>query len=138
LGARRTTPTDAANQLTTETWKDALGATVNTKSYTYDDAGNVLTATDNDGTYTRTYDAFGRDLTQSGLYGVSFTFGYDARDRTSVADSLGGTTASAYDDADRLTSRTFTDGTNSLRIDLGYDSRDERTGATRFADLAAR
>ena len=136
-GRSKTYAYDADDRETSEAWKDAGGTTVDTLGFAYDQAGNLLTAANSQGTYTRTYDAFGRVTAQTGLYGVGYTFTYDVRGyRTGVTDTLGGTTASTYDDAGRLVTRTFTDGTTSLREDLGYDARDERTNESRYADLA--
>ncbi len=114
---------------------DNMGATVDTRAFTYDQAGNLLTATNAAGTYTRTYDELGRLETQSGLWGVDYAFDYNDRERTGVTDSLGGDTEWVRDDAGRVTRRTFTDGTDELRIDLGYNARDERTSETRYADV---
>ncbi len=127
---------DADNRLTSEVWKDALGATVDTRTFTHDAAGNLLTATNAAGTYTRTYDELNRLETQAGLFGVSYAFDYNDRERTEVTDSLGGDTEWVRDDAGRVTRRTFTDGTDEVRIDLGYNARDERTSETRYADIA--
>jgi RHS repeat-associated protein len=128
---------DNADRLTTETWKDSNNNTVNTKNYTYNEDNQVLTAGDQNGTYTDTYDNLTRLATQQNPFGQTLTYTYDAADHpTGVADSAGGSVGSSYDAADRLTSRTFSgSGQPSLRMDLGYDNRNDLTSETRYADL---
>jgi YD repeat-containing protein len=109
LGRRRDFTYDGANRQTGEVWKDAGGATVNTLTFTYDADNNQLTAADQNGTYTFTFDALDRVGTQRGPFGLTLTYGYDAvSNRTSEADSLGGRTTSTYNAANLLTSRQFT------------------------------
>jgi RHS repeat-associated protein len=106
-------------------------------SYTYDAAGNLLTASGGYGSYTFTYDAANRLATIVDPGSVTLTPSYDsAGNRTQLTDSRGGTTTSVYDAARNLTSRTFTDGTATLRIDQGYDALNRVTTQTRFSDLA--
>ena len=75
---------------------------------------------------------------QTDPFGVTLTMGYDAAGyRTSVADSQGGTVASVYDAGGRLTRRSFSGGSlPTMRIDLGYNNRDQLTSLSRYADLA--
>lgn len=54
----------------------------------------------------------------------------------SVTDNTGGVTASGFDLADRLVTRTFTDGTTEARLDNTYTARDQVATVTRSADLA--
>jgi len=92
-------------------------------AFTYDDAGFMLTASSNVGSYAFDYDAEGRLITVAAPFGVTQTFEYDARgNRILAQDSLGGTTTSDFDEYDRLTSRVFTQsGQPTLRTDFEYD-----------------
>jgi RHS repeat-associated protein len=98
----------------------------------------MLTAANNAGTVTMTYDSLDRLATQQEPFGVLVTSTYDkAGNRTLVQDSFGGVTTSVYDAADRLTSRQFGGtGQTPLRIDLGYTVRDQIASETRYSDLA--
>ena len=60
LGRRRDRTYDAAGRLVSETWVSSSGTTVNTLAYSYDAAGNQLTASDQNGAYTMTYDPLSR------------------------------------------------------------------------------
>jgi hypothetical protein len=54
-------------------------------------------------------------------FGANLTFEYDGvGNRTQVQDSFGGTISSTYDAANELQQRQFSDGTNTLIIDLTY------------------
>ena len=126
LGRRHAYAYDTANRLTQETWFNSSGTALNTLVYSYDNAGNELTAGDSHGTYTMAYDALNRTSAVNGLFGTTLTFGYDkASNRISVQDNFGGVTTSVYDSANRLTSVQFSDGTTPLRFDLGYTGRDQ-------------
>ena len=86
-----------------------------TKRYTYDQEGNLLTARNNQGTYSSTYDDSGRMLTQPDPFNLTLTFGYDQNSNlTSGPDSLGGQVTSVFDPAGRFTSRQFS-GTGKPR-----------------------
>src|SRR5207253_2257415 len=76
--------------------------------------------------------------TQLDTLGLTLTYAYDSAERqTSVSDSLGGVVSSTYDAANRLTQRTLSGtGQTPLRINFGYDNRNELTGETRYSDLA--
>jgi YD repeat-containing protein len=129
---------DAADRLTGVTWLSSGGATVNQLTYTYDNNGNQLTATDNSGTYTNAYDAQNRLISQTNPSELTLTYSYDAAGRmTQRADSLGGVLNYVYDNADRLTSEQFGGaGQTQSRVDLGYDNRNELIALTRYADTA--
>jgi RHS repeat-associated protein len=134
LGRVMTYAYDNADRLTAETWL-ATGGTIvqNTQRFSYDNDGNTLTAADNVGTYTFGYDALNRLTSQTDVFGVSLTFSYDsANNRTLVQDSLGGTLTSVYDSANRLTSRQFSGNSMQLRIDPGYNARNDLTSLTRY------
>ena len=97
----------------------------------------MLTAADDDGTYTFTYDRLGRTKTVKDVWGNSLTFSYDGvGNRTKVEDSKSGVTTSHYDAANNLEKIEFNDGSNQLRIDIEYSDRHEVTTMTRYTDLA--
>jgi RHS repeat-associated protein len=127
---------DGDGRLLGQTWQ-VSGSTVNLLTLTYDNNGNQLTAANNAGTYTMTYDALDRMATEQEPFNLTLTFSYDgASNRTLVQDSLGGVTTSVYDAANRLTSRQF-GGTaqTPLRVDLTYTARDQLASVTRYSNL---
>ena len=138
LGRRRDYSYDNDNRLLTETWRDSGGTLVNTLTHSYDENGNELTAGDDSGTYTFTYDALDRQATVQGLFGVILTFTYDAvGNRTKVEDSFGGVTTSVYNAVNLLSSRQFGgSGQTPLRFDQEYTARDQVGTITRYSDLA--
>jgi RHS repeat-associated protein len=160
LGHTATFQYDAANQLTDTT--DRLGQRVTYSydadgretgehwfanailvSYTYDAVGNMLTASNNNGTYTMAYDAENR-MTQVvepiGPTGLTLTFSYDnVGNRTQVQDGTG-TENSTYDARDRLTYRSYTkngDANPSAHVELVYDGLDEILTERRYAGGAS-
>ena len=137
-GRTRTFSYDADDRLTTETWYDAGNTIVNTESYTYDAVGNRLTASDNNSSYSSTYDALNRVITVFEPFGLSLSYTYDAAgNRTGMTDSAGGTTAYVYDAANRLTSLQFGGaGQTPLRLDMTYTARNELATESRYSDLA--
>jgi RHS repeat-associated protein len=129
---------DSANRLTGGTWKNSSGTVVNTLTYSYDAAGNMLTAADKFGTITRSYDALDRLATDQNVFGQVLTYSYDTANRLTLRqDSLGGVLTSVYDADNRLTNRQF-GGTSQtpLRVDFAYSSSSELTTITRYSDLA--
>jgi YD repeat-containing protein len=137
LGRKRLDAYDPDGRLLSETWKNADGSTADTRSYTYDQAGNVLTAGNGFGSYVYTYDNAGRRQTQTDPFGKLLTYGYDPNGNvTSVQDSLGGQLASVYDPDNRLTSRQFGGtGQTPLRLDLTYTPRGQPATQTRYNGL---
>ncbi|HEY7314686.1 MAG TPA: RHS repeat-associated core domain-containing protein, partial [Gemmataceae bacterium] len=128
---------DAVNQETGATWKSSTGAVVNTLTFSYDNVGNQLTAANNAGNYTFTYDALNRTSTQTDLYGLSLTYTYNAAALlTQRQDSLGGLLTLAYDPGERLSSQQLSAGGQTMRIDPGYDNRSDLTSLTRYADVS--
>src|SRR6202453_1026753 len=92
-------------------------------SFTYDQADDMLTATDTQGTdtfsYSFSYNADGQVLTVSEPFGASLSFGYDlAGNQTSISDSFGGVESIGYDADGDMTSLTYSGGGNS--IPLGF------------------
>jgi RHS repeat-associated protein len=136
LGRSETFSYDAVGQLTTELWKDSSGTTVNTITYTYNANGQILTAADNSGTYTLTYDALDRLSTQTDIWGLTLTFAYDgANNVTGVTDSLGGTVTNSYNAANYLTETQFTDSSShALSIGYSYDNAGQLTTLSRYSD----
>jgi RHS repeat-associated protein len=138
LGRRIDYTYDADGRLSTEVWKDAGGATVNTLTHTYDNSGNELTAADGHGAYTMTYDDAGRQRTVKGMFGTTLTYTYDGQgNRTRVEDNFGGVTTSAYDTKNQLTGKQFGGaGQTQLREDFAYTARGDLATATRYSDVA--
>jgi YD repeat-containing protein len=62
---------DADNRETGETWG---GASPRTLTFTYDNVGNMLTAANNNGAYTMSYDALGRVTVVNDMWGDTLTF----------------------------------------------------------------
>ena len=119
---------DNLNRETGEAWYTSTARTTlsETLSYTYDAANNLLTADITDGTntydYTMTYDKQNRVVSAAEPFGVSLTFGYDnVGNRTSVADSFGGTESSTYNYDNQLATRTFSGASVSYHIELYYN-----------------
>lgn len=128
---------DAAGRKTTETWKDAGGATVRTQTFGYDDNGNLTSATDPGGSYAIDYDVLDRPIEVDEPFGVGLTFGYDAAgNRTTVTDSQSGVVTSVFDLADRLTSRRLDGPSADARVDSTYTPLGAVDTLTRYADLA--
>jgi YD repeat-containing protein len=125
-----------------------------TTSYTYDDAGRVLTQTDFGGTTTYTYDGKGNRLTATDATGHLTTYTYNADNQlTKVTDPLSRATSYAYDSFGDVIQTTdpLNNVTYSFYDDLGrlvmtvdpagaatgytYNVFDEVTSVTRYANL---
>src|SRR5207247_5725040 len=92
----------------------------NRLTFTFDAAGNELTARDSHGAYTMTYDAVHQVTGVQDLWCKRLTFTWDAvGNRTKVEDSAGGTTDSRFDALGNLTYRSK-EHTSELqsRVDL--------------------
>jgi RHS repeat-associated protein len=131
---------DAANRETGEVWLSAAGATVNVVTYGYDANDNLTSAADYNGTVTYSYDALNRVSSYTNVFGQVLTYTYNGNDQvTQRADSLGGTLTYVYDNAQRMTSEQFS-GTGPtgtvVRVDFGYDARNEQTSKTWYSNLA--
>ncbi len=129
---------DAAGRETGQTWYNADGTVADRVTFTYDAAGNQLTAANGAGTSTLTYDGLGRVNVVNDLWGNTLTFTYDsAGNRTLVQDNFGGTTTSVYDADRELTSRQFGGPSQTpLRIDQTYLPTGQVGTQTRFSNLA--
>ncbi|TWT29628.1 RHS repeat domain-containing protein [Blastopirellula retiformator] len=143
---------DNLQRRTTETWLDGV-TTVNTISYGYDAASQLVSVTDASAAYDFTYDRLGRitsteyDLAALG-YDVVLDQAYDALNRRiRLAAEIDGTddllSEYAYDFLNRMTQVTQAGqtGGNTVaekRVDFTYDADDKYllTSAARYADLA--
>jgi RHS repeat-associated protein len=128
---------DSAGRETGETWT-VSDSTVNTFTFTFDSAGDLLTAANSAGTYTMAYDTLNRVTNIKEPFGLALTYGYDSAGRkTQTVDLFGGTLTSVYDGVGNLTTREF-GGTSQtpLREDLTYTSRNQIATETRYSDLA--
>jgi YD repeat-containing protein len=135
LGRTNTFSYDAAGRRTGET--QSGGSTTDTLTFAYDNANNLLTAQNGQGTYTLAYDADNRVTGVQGLFGVRLTFSYDGvGNRTLVQDNFGGLTTSTYDAANHLVTMQFSGtGQAALRIDQSYTAANQLSGQTRYSDL---
>jgi RHS repeat-associated protein len=97
-------------------------------TYTYDPAGNLLSATDASGTLSNAYDESGRLTNSTDSFGAEAHFVYDADGNLlsrnaatgALASSTNYTTTYGYDDAGQVTSLTDPAGRN---YSFFYDSR---------------
>jgi RHS repeat-associated protein len=138
LGRRRDFSYDAAGRPTGEVWIASDGSTVDNRiTFTYDAAGNMLTARDFDGAYTLTYDALNRTATVQDVWGKQLTFTYDAvGNRTVAQDSLGGVTTTTYSALNQPVTRLFGGaGQTPMRIDQSYKADGQIGSIDRFTDL---
>jgi len=127
------------NQLQTENWRNTGGGPIVwTRSFTYNENDQVLTAADNNGTYTFTFDELNRVATQVDPWSITLTYTRDAADRlTQVTDTKNGVRDYVYDDANRNTVRKFSGtGQTPARLDLTWSDRNEVTELKRYTDLA--
>ena len=117
---------------TAEVWTNPDGSSAGGEQFTYDGAGNMLTASNAVGTYALHYDGAGRVSEVDGPFGVNLTFGYDGGgNRVSVTDNKGGSTTSTFDAAGELSSRVLTAASTSARIDVSYDAAGQETSRVR-------
>jgi RHS repeat-associated protein len=135
-GRMKTYSYDNDGNVLTEKWYNADGSLQQTITYTWDNDGNLLTATNSNGTVTRTYDAAGLLQTQTDVWGLQLTYGYDGNSNVvSVTDSLGGQVTSRYDGDNRLVSRSYSGPNNQqARFDLTYTDAGQVATMTRYAD----
>jgi RHS repeat-associated protein len=124
---------DNDNRVLTQIWKNSGDTTVNTLTYSYDSAGNELTAANGSGPYTMSYDTLNRATLTKEPFGVTLTSAYDALSRrTLLKDSLGGTITSTYDNVGNLTDRQFSaSGMTTLDVSLGYTALNQLASITR-------
>jgi RHS repeat-associated protein len=126
---------DADDRQTQQLWY-ASSTLVNTQSKTYDNNGDLLTASDSNGTYTFAYDHDGRLTNVQEPFGVSLNYAYDGDgNQTQVVDSFGGTQTSVYDLQDRLITREYTGESQELRVDFTYGANGQVSTETRYDNL---
>jgi RHS repeat-associated protein len=124
--------------VTVEIWYNANGSVADTRNFSFDAEGNLLSVSNNNGNYSYTYDDSGRVLTVTNPFGQTLTYGYDQNGNvTSVSDSLGGQVTSVFSAAQRLTSRQFS-GPNGqqARLDVAYTADGQVSTLTRYSNLS--
>ncbi|WP_186774669.1 RHS repeat protein [Allorhodopirellula solitaria] len=99
------------------------------RSYTFDDAGNAVTTTDQVGsTWTKAYDAIGRQVEAITPLGDVMTYGYnDAGYQTTVTNGAGETSTTSFDHAGRTAS--VTDPLSKVTSYV-YDANSNQTSVT--------
>ena len=143
---------DFLGNCTSEIWKDASDNTIHTFTYTYNNLGQLLTASDANASYEYDYDAAGRLLEETqDLTGLTptivLTYQYnDLGLLSQAATTIGGVddavTDYIYDGFGRLASiqQYGVTGGNAVaekRIDYTYDDAGQWDTITRYADLVA-
>ena len=139
---------DDLNRLLTEKWIGIDESIVNTVTYVYDDASNLLSVADNQSALTFTYDSRNRVKTVDnvgtpGAPNVVFTYEYDdVGNVLSVTDTIdgnpGATTGYDFDDLNRVASLTQSGtNTNDKRVNFTYNALGQYTAINRYSDLAA-
>lgn len=134
--------------MTEERWYSSQGNLVRTIAYTYDAAGNMLSARDPDSSLAFTYDSLGQQLTADNagtpnVPRVLLTYNYDANGNVAaVSDSSGVTVASSYNARNLLEVRQWFDSTTSdgfeiepLRFQFDYNAAGRKTQIDRFASM---
>lgn len=97
---------DKAGRVIEEIKLDQDGNAVNTIKYSYDKNGNVLSASDNSGVITRTFDELNRVTSYTDTFGETITYSYDLEGNISKIN---------YPD----------DGTKKIFVNYEYDKNDK-------------
>jgi RHS repeat-associated protein len=129
---------DKDGRVTQQVWYNADGTVQDTLNFTYDNDGNVLTASNGYGSFSMTYGSAGELLTRTDPLGLTLTYGYDQNNNvTSVQDSLGGQITNVYDGDNRETSLQFS-GPNGqqARLDTTFTPDGQVATLTRYQDTA--
>ena len=127
---------DADGRETQVVWYEG-GTVYDTQNKSYDNDGNLLTASNGAGTYTFSYDDDGRLTNVQEPFGVSLQYAYDGiGNQTQVIDSFGGTQTSFYDLDNRLVTREYSGESQNLRIDFTYGADGQIATETRYSDLS--
>jgi RHS repeat-associated protein len=123
------------DRLVQQTWYNANGSVANVLNWNYDSDGNLLSASNNAGTYTMTYD--GNQLSsQTTANGVSLNYQYDATGNvTQITDSLGDSVTSKYDGGN-LVQRGYSGPHGQLLLTMSYDAVGNLIGVNRYSNLA--
>jgi len=127
---------DADGHVISETW---IGANY-TANYQYNADGELTSASDPNSVYTYTYDGLG-DVTSvsnagtPGVPTVTLSYAYDSfGNRTSLADSLGGSISYAYDADNAMTGLSLSSNSAlDAQLTMSYDGDGNLTGLTRTA-----
>jgi RHS repeat-associated protein len=131
---------DARHRLTQQVWLTS-GSAVQTFTYNYDGADNLLSAGNTSGTlyrYTMTYDDLNRPTGVLEPFSQQLTFSYDeVGNRTKVEDSQGGLRTNTYDSVNRLVTMQFSATSQELRVDWTYNAVHQMETAQRYTDTAA-
>src|SRR5206468_10487188 len=118
---------DSADQLTGKVLKDSGGSVTDTVAFTYDQLGNLATASDGDSSLTFNYDPLGRlstAVTAGTQPATTISYTYDKNgNRVSMTDPQTGITSYIYDELNRLSSLTSPAGVFAF----GYDDASRRT-----------
>jgi RHS repeat-associated protein len=126
---------DHDDRQTQQLWY-ASSTLVNTLNKTYDNDGDLLTASNGNGTYTFAYDHDNRLTNVQEPFSASLSYAYDGDgNQTQVVDSFGGTQTSVYDVQDRLVTREYTGESNNLRVDFTYGANGQVATETRYDSL---
>lgn len=144
-GRRRTFEYDHRGNMLAEVWYDATDDVTPIRElvFTYDTAGNMLTAADPDAEYVFTYDTMNRLETMSVDYPwatnfdtFTLTYEYDAMGNViSTTDSTGVAVKSTYDSRNQLDSRWWEgDEVDNIRADFDYTATGQLAHVDRFAD----
>lgn len=134
---------DLNGRRTEEKWLDGV-TTVNTITYAYDPAGNLLSGQDASSKLAYQYDSLNR-ITQvdndqtPGVPRVVMTYEYDAIGNALVIrDDSGTRLDNTFDNRNMLVSRAWQGGgVDPARVDLQYNLRRERIRLDRFSDSNA-
>jgi YD repeat-containing protein len=144
-GRRRTFQYDHRGNMLAEVWYDASDDVTPIRElvFTYDTAGNMLTAVDPDAEYVFTYDVMNRLTTMTVDYPWATNFDtftlayqYDAMGNViSATDSTGVAVRSTYDSRNRLDSRWWEgDQVDKIRADFAYNALGQLAHIARWAD----
>ncbi len=155
-GRRREFEYDHAGRLEEERWYNSPDHTtdpsslVETITFSYDDLGNMLTATDRNSNYLFTYDTLNRlesvDNNPDGTRDVPhviLTYGYDAQGNVTLTqDNFGVTVESQYNSRNLLEWRRWFDAdgggdVDDARVDFQYSATGRESGIRRYSDLDA-
>ena len=123
---------DGDTSRTRTTQYNADSSVADVLTFTYDANGNMLTATDDAGTVTMTYNG-DQLVTRTDPFGKTLTYGYDsAGNVVSEADSLGGVTTTTYD-GNQMMTKSYVDSTTHLVSDFTYDGDGNLLTVSRYA-----
>ena len=119
---------------TDSSWQETI-------NFTYNNDGQMLTASNTVGTMTYSYgfsyDDDGQVQSVTEPFGLSLSMTYDIYgNRTGVNDSLGGTVTSTYNSDNLLTGRTLTYSGQSLTVGLTYNSDEQLATVTRQTGMS--